>query len=795
MRGQIKRERGIILVMMRRLSAKKGNVTVILLGLVSVMLIMVMALSRRMSSHTQLLTLSDYTQISRYFLESYAGDVLQQINLNVNQPGSYLYKAFRSPPANYRLSTSFYKQSGMLKEMAEELGIQIQSPPTITFSGSEEIGYPPGFECPAHLKGTEKKGLLEIVCQAKFYGRMYTLRVQYPFTVVMRMTPVLKDFVLFADSIAREHGEDKIGPNDNLNIMLTRDGRHPVDFESGIVNHNRMRPGNKYRPMIMLPPLDPVEYASAAVSGKIFLGPADDSIFLNLAGDTREEALDTVGQAGSGQVSASVGEMFLVSPDTFKVFDAASKYQHMTIFQKPDGTAVRMMGMEVPLKYNQLAKMGVLGFSQEIVPQYSESIFSGAAYTVENFLNSGSNASEFWRLLKDGGSGYGEGFMALASGIKLMGLKPDDINFGHVNREVFGNVLSRFFVITFWWPPSGGGVPLKYDETRSPGDFPTTTVSLYTYKFEPLFANLRFQDFMSRMVSGKNWNPRMSSIDNLPEGFMPFYYDPVGKKKRILTNNDFEAADGFKAGDRLDRMLRNWFRVTSDNSPPMNGIEVRVGKSFASGEEFLEAAGVANDKFMVNGVVYVSGSLKVPKLEMKNENIGGGVILVDGPIELENITRGYQIDNSNFKLGDYGAMLFRGPAHDHYQKWKTEITQENFLTFVSLRGDPITIRGETLLGVHLINLNPRQSSPYSQITWRSVRKEIVFCGGIACNYLDLPERLLEFGQIESSCRHLRAPFFIYHSAMASAEPAYAVQLMENMRGYMLTAERSDGEDD
>jgi len=464
--------------MMRRLLSKKGNVTIILLGLISVMLIMLMGLSRRMSSHTQLLTLSDYTQISRYFLESYVGDVLQQINLDVNKPGSDLYKAFRGPPSNRELSTSFYDQSGMLSEMAEELGIEIQKPPVITFTGSEEIAYPPGFECPAPLKGNEKRGLLEIVCRAKFYGRLYTLRVQYPYTVVMRMTPVLKDFVLFADSIAREHGDDKIGPNDNLNIMLMRDGKHPIEFDSGIVNHNRMRPGNKYRPMIMLPPPDLVEYASAAVSGKVFLGPADDSIFLNLAGDTREEEVDTVGQAGSGQVRAGSGEMFLVTPDTFKVFDSSSNFQYMTVFQKPNGTSVRMTGMEVPLKYNQLAKMGILGFSQEIVPQYSESIFSGAAYRVENFLNSGSNASEFWRKLKDGGSGYGEGFMALSSGLKLMGLKPEQLDYGHVNREIFGNVLSRFFVLTFWWPPSGGGVPLKYDETRSPTDFPTTTVSL-----------------------------------------------------------------------------------------------------------------------------------------------------------------------------------------------------------------------------------------------------------------------------------------------------------------------------
>ena len=787
---------GIIPIMMRVLSPKKGNITIILIGLVSVMLIMVLGLSRRMSSHTQLLTLSDYTQLSRYFLESYAGDILQQISLDVNKPGSTLYNAFRAPPSNRALDPRFYKQSGMLSEMAEELNIEIQSPPTISFAGSEEIGYPPGFECPPHLKGNEKRGLLEIVCKAKFYGRMYTLRVQYPFTVVMRMTPVLKDFILFADSIAREHGESKIGPNDNINIMLTRDGKHPPDFDSGIVNHNRMRPGNKYRPMVMLPPLDPVEYASAAVSGKVFLGPSDDSVYLNLAGDTREEELDTVGQAGSGLVSASVGEMFLVSPDTFKVFDSASKYQYMTVFQKPDGSSVRMMGMEVPLKYSQLAKMGILGFSQEIVPQYSESIFSGAAYTVEHFLNSGDNACEFWRTLKDSGTGYGEGFMALASGLKLMGLKPDDINFGHVNRQVFGNVLSRFFVLTFWWPPSGGGVPLKYDETRSPTDFPTTTVSLYDYKFEPLYAHLRFQDFMSRMVSGKNWNPRMSSVDNLPEGFMPFNYDPIKSTKRILTNADFTSGDGFKANDKLENLMRSWFRVTEDGTPQQKGIEARVGKSFASGQEFLEAVGIDNDKFMVNGIVYVAGSLKVPPLKMKNENIGGGIVLVDGPIELDSITRGYNLNTDDFKLGNYGAMLFQGPAFDYYQKWKTEITQENFLTFVSLRGDPITIKGEALIGVHLVNLNARQPSPYGQIVWGpSIRKEIVFCGGIACNYLDLPDRLLEFGQVESSCRHLRAPFFTYHSAMASSQPAYAVQMMENMRGYMLTAERAPGDDD
>jgi hypothetical protein len=126
-----------------------------------------------------------------------------------------------------------------------------------------------------------------------------------------------------------------------------------------------------------------------------------------------------------------------------------------------------------------------------------------------------------------------------------------------------------------------------------------------------------------------------------------------------------------------------------------------------------------------------------------------------------------------------------------YQKWRSEITQDSFLTFVSLSGDPITIKGETLLGVHLVNLYDKHGQPYNQIMWSSsVNKEILFCGGIACNYLNLPERLREFGRIESACPVVKAPFFLYHSAMASDKPSYAVQIMENMRGYRLTAGRA-----
>lgn len=773
-------------------SHKKGNITIILLGLISVMLVLVMALSKRMTGHTQLLTLSDYTQITRYFLESYAGDILQQINIDVNQPDSELFATFRRLPSPGKLSTGFYKPSAMLKKLGEELKIQLQLPPEIVFSKAEELEYPPGFDCPNQLKGKEKKGLLEIVCKARFQGREYTLTVQYPFTVVMRMLPIFKDFMMFADRIALEQGNEKIGPDDNINVLFTRDGKHPYELENGILSHNSIRPGFKYRPMILLPPLDMTEYTDANLTGRVFMGPADKSVFLNLAGDTREQANNQSATTASDEVNASVGEMFLVSPETFKVADDTTEYGYIPVFMNRKGEFIRMMGLNVPLKYGHTAKMGLLGFSYEIIPDSGgEGIFSGAAYTAGDFFNSGGRSSEFWQKLE----GYGKGYMAMASGIKLMGPKPDNFQLGHTNRQVFGNVLSRFFVLTFWWPPSGGGEPLQYDDNRGPGNFPEREVfGSVTYTFEPAKSEQKYQDFMSRMVSGKNFKPTGSSA-KLPDGFMAYNSDISQKSKRIFTDVDFKANDGFLAKSHLDKLGQSWFQVENSEEKFGKGAEARVGRSFASGKDFLDAAGIDKGQFNVNGVVYVAGPLKVPALNMTNDKIGGGIVLVDGPIELENITRGYNIDTNQFKLGKYGNMLFSGSAYDYYQKWKKEITQENFLTFVSLRGDPIVIKGEALIGVHLVNLYDQYNRPYSQIKWASgSSKEIVFCGGIACNYLDLPERMKEFGNIKSSCNLLRAPFFMYHSAMSAAEPSYAVQMMENMRGYMLTAART-GKDD
>lgn len=732
------------------------------------MLILVLGLSKRMSGHTQLLTLSDQTQLTRYFLESYAGDVLQQINASANKPDSDNYKIFRESARNKTISTKFYKPSYMLEELAAELGAEIQLPPEIVFSQVDPLGYPPGFACPNALKGKEKKGLLEILCKAKFHGRQYTLRVQYPFSVVMRLTPIIKDFVLFADRIAREQGREKIGPEDKLNVMYTRDGMHPAMIDPQVMSrmsNSRLDPGAKYRPMVIQPSWDPAEYGNAKLSGKVYLGPSDESIYLNLAGDNREKAEN------------SMGELFLISPETFKVADTNTTFEHIGVFMNKSGGFSKMLGMNIPLKHNHIAKMGIMGFSYEIVPELG-TIFEGTAYKPADFFNSGPNSSEFYQEIERQGTGY----MAMASGLKLMGVKPK--GGGLPAREIFGNVLSRFFVMTFWWPPSGGGEPLTYDENRGPNDFPSREVfGVTTYHFEPLDPNQKYQDFMSRMVSGKKWRPRPNS---LPDGFVPYNIDSRvtgGRQtKAIFLYPEFEANDGFKANNKLDSLGSQWFKIANEDEFSrglVTGAEQRVGRTFRSGDEFLKAAGIDKGEFNVNGVVYVAGKLKVPALTMANEKIGGGIILVDGPIELENITRGYNIDTTRLNIGEVGNL---------YQKWRTEITQDSFLTFVSLRGETILLKGEILIGVQLINLYDKVGSPYDQIMWSSgVNKEILFCGGIACNYLNLLKRMKEFGRIKSACNITNAPFFLYHSAMASDKPSFAVQILENMRGYRLIA--------
>ncbi len=160
---------------------KKGNITVVLIGLISVMLLMTLALSKRMTGHTQLLTLGDYTQISRYFLESYMSHIMQQVRAQVNDPTSELNNAICNNTDSdlSHLFQSNYKESEELKNLSEKYTPNIiykkENISVILTEDTNYLKYPKGI---GFSREKERKGHLEIKCSCEFNKRKYELKEQ-----------------------------------------------------------------------------------------------------------------------------------------------------------------------------------------------------------------------------------------------------------------------------------------------------------------------------------------------------------------------------------------------------------------------------------------------------------------------------------------------------------------------------------------------------------------------------------------------------------------------------------------
>ena len=203
----------------------------------------------------------------------------------------------------------------------------------------------------------------------------------------------------------------------------------------------------------------------------------------------------------------------------------------------------------------------------------------------------------------------------------------------------------------------------------------------------------------------------------------------------------------------------------------------------------------------MNGVVYVGGEdgLTLDQdLVLDDENCSGGIILVDGPISIKNIYRGdNKLKANNFKLEN-------NSADDMFKKWNNEapsnaekkysVAPDKIITFVSLKGKPITLNGNIVLGVQLVNFGDPNAKPgnYSdleeQIKWSDeVTEGIIFYGSLACNRLNLIKKIQSFGKTKKYDNVLNAPFFLYPPVMATSTPPLAVQVMEDMRSYQLTS--------
>ncbi len=712
------------------------------------MLIMVAAMSRRMSGHTQLLTLGDYTQISRYFLESYVGDVMQQMRAASNDPKSTFSKeicsAISDADTTVPLNIGFYSASDQLTSLGHELEIDCKYKPTLEVIGAEPLEYPDGIDA-GDKAGQEKKGLLQLTCECVFRKREYKLTVQYPFIVVFRVTPVIKDFMLFVDNMAKEQQTE-----DSINILkIGKDkiaDRQDLGESSG--NYN-------IKPFVLLQPLDQ-KYDAKETSGRIYLGPSDRAVYINLAG---------------GSSDSSVNETFLVwekdiGPET------EGTLTDVPVFKRQDGSDISLPGVRIDLTYDDTANMGVMGFCDD----FSE-VFENTAWKPEHFLGEGDDAGTYWGSMRKKHGSNATKAMNYASALKLLGLNVGDKV--TTARSIYGNVFARFMLLTFWEPYSAPGIPLVYDPHRTVDQVPEARDWRNGIrKFLPK-DNVGYQFFQSRVMSGFDWETQKNSLSQY-KNFMPLNTDD--NSHEVYTEAEFTAPDGFSLDGNLKfhDFGKTWFKVSQSSSEKQSPIEQRIGRAFTSQEEFEKAVGYP-EKFKVNGIVYVKGNLSLDDMNLSPDDCSGGVVLVDGSISLGNIYRGKKIDSRNFLLKDHSAEDYfkhwNDPASDEY------IAQDKILTFVSLSGNQITLNGNVMLGVQLVTLADHEGSS-DQIKW-NVNDGIIYYGSIACSRLNLKKRLQEFYRAKVSDEILDAPFFMYPPVMATSTTSLAVQIMENMRGYKL----------
>ena len=842
--------------MLYKFNNKKGNLTVILIGLISVMLLMTLALSKRMTGHTQLLTLGDYTQISRYFLESFVSKVLQQVRKQLNEPNSKLSeeicKNIDSSVDEVPLTDAFlseYKGSDRIDELANDYG------PTnviefdykndeyfkIRLTDVKLLEYPDWLTIDDELK-REKSALLEISCSCKFKKKKYNLLVRFPIKVVYRMTPVLKDFMIFVDNFYEEqkwnpttNDNYEIDIKDKINILTVKDGlvENTID-EIFKENNFYFNHDSKFRPLVLTADMNLDE----KTSGMVYFGPSDNtfekSIFINLAGISPETDSDDNGNGVSRNYDN--GEVHIVTPEALGLPSDVVLTTPVSFNLTGNtwnnsgsmGAGVKAYGSEIKLQVAGFAKFGLFGFCSEIL-----GFFNQSKYPITEFLNDDPDV-----LMKNGSQTYWgqivsnnnweekiKKYLCFTSGIKVFGLhlKNTESEAPVIPyRQIFGNVFARFLVFTFWNYEIGS--PLMYDPDKTleqagkreseikflSSNYIDSNQEEEIVRFMPKeFKEGMGKDeqreiyraYMSKIMSGMyakgNYKKSNYSRGKNQDLFMPMNFNYSSEMTHeIFDESDFKANDGFGLESGPDftfnKFGEKWFGAGCNySSEDLYPIEERIGRSFKDQDEFKEAVGYP-EKFKINGIVYVKGELDLSEYDMdlKPEDCSGGIVLVDGKITLGNIYRGEKINSTKFQ---YYMGSFSG--YQDYEKWnrpddkKFYIGPDKIITFVSLTDQPINIKGNVLLGVQLINLCNKDSN--DQVTWQEVdkNKEILFYGSLVCNKLNLMKRLKEFGDIRKPTidTELNAPFFIYPPVMATSTPPLAVQVMDSMRSYQLTS--------
>ena len=157
----------------------------------------------------RILTLVDQGQIGRLFLESYLGDVVQQLKRNVNTPKTPAYELFRSDAIfsanSVAVGTDLYRPSQLLEDYRNRYGIEYVGQPKLVFHETTVLADPACFEITAQQR--EIRGCHALEAKIRFRDRVYMTRLTTEWKRLRYLLPVLKDFLLFASHLNLEQPE------------------------------------------------------------------------------------------------------------------------------------------------------------------------------------------------------------------------------------------------------------------------------------------------------------------------------------------------------------------------------------------------------------------------------------------------------------------------------------------------------------------------------------------------------------------------------------------------------------
>lgn len=717
-----------------RTMRRRGSIYAVVVGLLSVLMLLFFLLSTRMSRQVRLITLSDRTQTALIFLEAWAGDIVSQIRLGLSRGDARLIQSFTQPGTAGRPALA-YQPGNTLRALAASLDIDLSQPPEMVFTDIRPLNLPECLSQPANPEGQEKGGVLAITCKTTFYSKSYSLTERVPFRVTARLTPVMRQFALFADQFHLEQPVPQ-GAADQVNVLpIERGNRTGAPGGAGV---------NGY-PWNLMPTqksiYDPVR------NGFVFLGNADRPIVLNLAGELMYRKGDMT-------------DLWEITPSCFPAIDpGGASFSALPMFLNAEGEVITIRALPVPLrKADTFARLGLMGFSRELADS-AGGPYAGTILTLDYLLADDPGFAPFKAQRR---------FLGVASALKLVGrnLEPylaPDASLAPPVRRIFGNVWQRFFVTSLWsWPSSAGlGDPLFYRSAPGFKPPPGRTWGGTRFQFEPVSGT--YADFMSRTVSGDPAALAGSEENRLA---IPASRDAQGRPK-LAGPADFTGVDGIRMSGKFEELPGQWFKSLHEPAVSIDrSVRSRISRCFRNQEEFKAWAGVPENRLWIDGVVAVDGPLELA--DFYGSDIRGGVVLVQGPITLGAITRGFAPANPS-------RPLITDPA---FFRFINGLTGDKMLTFVSLTGEPITLTSDVQLGVQLISFRPGLGAPETFISWKDGRR-VLLAGGVAVSTLQLAQRAQEFRSM---------PDFFYAPGMAEPAMPLAVAILDEREEFDFHAE-------